>query len=536
MQMVNILTTLFNGKRNLKLVPGLSVQRRGPSGLFCSAQNTSKSAKISYAAIALEHILRGRVGALELTADSGMYVELWNEDKTEITDRILYKGGNICEWSEDPIPQNSSHLVMPFVAYALTENSGMDETKKAFDACVAEYNTGTLSEGAFFYFCDCFYYEWKNTYPSDINCDCSLSLDMVRQAVRTKNAKLPPAFTRNSIKAPAISIIEMAQEEEATKTVAYSEQFEKCRKGDYKLSYCWENHQRVYIPHQSKLDSYEPNDAYFTIVNLISSELMKVQNRLNDGAYGVEAIENNYVNIILCGKPGTGKTTLANALGATFGMPVRTVTVSKHSEEDVFQGMTKVVQGGFQFVETPFLDVYKNGGLILIEEFNLMDPAVLMGALGQAIEKPFILYEDGYKEVRRHPMCVIVATMNTGTQGSREPSEAFTSRLPYTFILDDPTEAQFIDILCKNGYDKTDCIKVYKAYSRIVETLKNAEHNAEDVAMSVTLRHCLGALGLMKIGVPFKRALQQTMCGVIAIKDVVLAETIYSSVVETLVD
>ena len=57
-----------------------------------------------------------------------------------------------------------------------------------------------------------------------------------------------------------------------------------------------------------------------------------------------------------------------------------------------------------------------------------------MGALGQAIEKPHILYEDGYREVYRHPMCV---TMNTATQGSREPNEALTNRHPNAFILDD---------------------------------------------------------------------------------------------------
>lgn len=535
METVNLLSTLFMGTRKMKIVPDLAVQRRGPKGLYCSKYNTSQAAKISYAALALEYILTGRVVALELQQNNGIYVELWDEDKTEITDRVMYCNGSVCSWAND-VPKNSSHLVLPFIIYALAESSEMEETQIAFDACVAEYKMGALSEGAVFLFCDCFYYEWKaNNYAANINCDNTLNLDLIRQAVRTKNARILSSFAKNSIQTPKLDVVEIGEETEEVKA-AYADKFDACLRGVYNLSYCWEQHQRVYIPHKSKLENYSPNESFFTMVDLISSELLKVQQRLDDGAYGIEAIDNNYVNIILCGKPGTGKTTLANALGATFGMPVRTVTVSKHSEEDVFQGMTKVVEGGFQFVETPFLDVYKNGGLILIEEFNLMDPAVLMGALGQAIEKPFIIYEDGYKEVRRHPMCVIVATMNTGTQGSREPSEAFTSRLPYTFILDDPTEAQFIDILVKNGYEKDNCVKVYNAYSRIVDTLKDPAHNAEDVAMSVTLRHCLGALGLMKIGVPFKRALKQTMCGVIAIKDVALAEAIYDGVVEPLRD
>ena len=111
-------------------------------------------------------------------------------------------------------------------------------------------------------------------------------------------------------------------------------------------------------------------------------------------------------------------------------LPIYTVKNSKYTEEDTFEGMNKVSGGSFAFKSTPFLEGYKNGGIIVLEEFNLADPGVMQGALGQAIEFPFILMEDGCTEVHRHPLCVIIATMNTGTQGAREPNEAFTSRLP----------------------------------------------------------------------------------------------------------
>ena len=39
------------------------------------------------------------------------------------------------------------------------------------------------------------------------------------------------------------------------------------------------------------------------------------------------------VNAVIVGKPGTGKTTLANMLGATLGMPVYVVNPNKNSEE-----------------------------------------------------------------------------------------------------------------------------------------------------------------------------------------------------------
>ena len=126
--------------------------------------------------------------------------------------------------------------------------------------------------------------------------------------------------------------------------------------------------------------------------------------------------------------------------------------------------------------------------------------------------------------------------MNTGTQGSREPSEAFTSRSADVFMLDDPDENAFVEILKKNGYPEKDCRKVYFAYSKIISYLTSSSVNAEDVALSVTLRHCLSALRQMKIGRKFKDAIKNTIIGTIAIKDLTLAKMVYENVVETLRD
>ena len=79
--------------------------------------------------------------------------------------------------------------------------------------------------------------------------------------------------------------------------------------------------------------------------------------------------------------------------------------------------MTKVDgDGKFTVHDTAFSKAFETGGIVVLEEFNLADPGVLQGAIGQAIEYPFILNKDGWMEVRRHPLCVIIATMNSGTQ------------------------------------------------------------------------------------------------------------------------
>jgi len=531
---LNILNTLFKGTRALTLCEGISVQNRGPKGMYSCALNPKGTpAKISYAAIAMEYLLKGRVAALETIEGSDIYAEVWNEEKTERTESVNYSGVNQIYWEKGKLPSNTSHLILPFVVFALSSDSEMSETKKAYEACVKEYlATEKVTAGSVFYFCDCFYYEWKTKYPTEVETNDFINLDTIKQACRTKNVRVLDFGVTEVPKFIEVEI-DTTDAPEAPKN---GDRYQACLNGDYIINHCWDLERRVHIPDKSKLESYIPNDSFFAMIDLISSELKQVQARMSEGCYGIEAIGNNYVNIIMCGKPGTGKTSLAFALGAAFGMPVRTVTISKNTEEDTFQGMTKVIDGGFKFTETPFGDVYKEGGFIVIEEGNLADPAVLMGALGQAIEKPFILYEDGYKEVRRHPLCVIIVTMNTGTQGSCEPSEAFTSRCPDVFMLDDPTEEQFIDILVKNGNKKADCERVYNAYAKILATLTGSEYNAEDVAMSVTLRHCLAALRQMRYGRKFKQAIKDTMCGAIGIKDTYLAKQIYETVIEPMRD
>ena len=126
---------------------------------------------------------------------------------------------------------------------------------------------------------------------------------------------------------------------------------------------------------------------------------------------GVEAIENDYINCLMVGRPSTGKTTVANAIAAMTGMPIYTVPFSKNTEEDTVEGKNKVVDGKIGFVETDFLKAYEHGGIIVCEEINLADPGVVMGSIGQAIEKPFILMKDGYIPIRRHPLCVIIGTI-----------------------------------------------------------------------------------------------------------------------------
>ena len=415
--------------------------------------------------------------------------------------------------------------------------SGSEETKNALDQCLKEYNDkGSISPRNIGYLCDTFYYDAMYNMGSTPGATTTafsedeLDSSQKRQFIQAVSTGALSADLFSEIQKPFFG---SSSDPFETPVTASGKPFmDACKDGDKEIGYAWDEDSQMRIQPPSFLDTFVPSRSFEVSTNLCYKKLSRVSERLADGKTGLEAIGKDYVNLIYVGKPGTGKTTIANALSATLGLPIYTCRLSKNTEEDEVEGKTKVAEGSLVFKETPFLTGYTNGGILVLEEFNIADPGVMQGALGQAIEAPFILMKDGVEPVRRHPLCVIISTMNTGTQGSKEPNEAFASRHPYVFSVEDPNEDDFVGILAANtGASKKNCKRVYSAYTTIQNYLvKNC--GSEDIAMSVTLRHCIGALELLDIE-DFNHAIYDTMIGAIKIKDLELAETVYQNCIQS---
>ena len=308
----------------------------------------------------------------------------------------------------------------------------------------------------------------------------------------------------------------------------------KCRNGDFILPIKWDEDMKIHIPPLEYLDDFVPSQAFVEIIIDVTSKLNSVVKKIKNGENPAAAMLNNVVNFSMFGRPSTGKTKTAYAVASTLGMPITSIPLNKRTDDDTYQGMTKAVDGEFLFKATPFLIFFKKGGIIVLEEINLADSNNAMGCLGQALEFPYILMENGYTPVKRNPYTIIIGTRNVGTYGSSSTSQALDSRFEQDYELNDPTETDFKNILISKGFQKQDVDWVYKAYNAILIYLMSDIVNAEELALSITLRSCIGALNSIKNGNKPKRAIKNAMLGKISMYDPELGVDIEKQIVNNL--
>lgn len=436
--------------------------------------------------------------------------------------------------------------ITPFVLYSLRNGElgeAEDILKGFFTNCKESSNKMGIAEiDDVASFCDCYYFGISKGLDDPklggegVTINDSLAIETVQMAV-DKDSLQPFEIFADIEGLPNFTKITYHKGDANRKKGVVKDSFEALKAGDGIMGIDWPVEQQVKIPGLDTLENFIPSPQFYSILKKIDVRLGKCLARMDAGKTGVEAIGKDYVNCFITGKPGTGKTTLAYALGASLGLPVYSIPMTKNTEEDVFQGMTKVVDGKLKFVSTDFLEAYEHGGIVVLEEINLADPAVVMGGIGQAVEFPFILQKNGYETIRRHPLCVIIGTMNVGTYGSKGVNQALSSRFKQTYTLDDPKKEDFIAILRKAGGATASLADwVYEAYQSINNALKGHEYNAEDICLNVTLRGCLGALENIEEGAKPKDAIRDTLVGKIGEADLEIAKRIDEDVVQNLRD
>ena len=325
---------------------------------------------------------------------------------------------------------------------------------------------------------DTFYFEMKDKMgivPTKIG------VSLYETPMNSSHYKLSKQFTYDGsqdLKNKAILDIMSAVSHSTTVSKSCSDDslLGRCINGDFIIEHEWDEEAKSLIQPLSSLEKMQITGSFERALKVMHSILANPDKRQPFQA-------------LFYGPPRTGKSYTAKALGTALGLPVYVVPMKPHSEEDTFEGMTKVHEGKWDFVPTPFLKGFKNGGLVILEEFNLADPGVLQGALSQALEEPYLLLEDSITPVKRHPLCCIIGTMNPEVAGSKSQNDAFMSRLRHQFEIQEPDKENILKQLqgkFPEANPKTTG-KIYDEYRKAADYI--VTNGGREYEMKLTIRH-----------------------------------------------
>ena len=164
--------------------------------------------------------------------------------------------------------------------------------------------------------------------------------------------------------------------------------------------------------------------------------------------------------ILLEGDAGSGKTQLAKALSADFGLPYTKVTCfADMDKSDVLGAILPVLsekdnQGGsveYQYYPSEIVRAYENGWLLEIQEPTVIRDAAVLMALNSALE-PDGSINLPTRIVHRHPDFIAVITTNRSYNGCRPLNEALRDRVQHSEKMDLPP----IDVMMDRASEKTE--------------------------------------------------------------------------------
>lgn len=124
---------------------------------------------------------------------------------------------------------------------------------------------------------------------------------------------------------------------------------------------------------------------------------------------------------MLVGPAGCGKTYLASKVAESLGLDFSAQSCSQGISESTFTGWLLPVgkSGQFEYVESPFVHAYENGGVFLLDEMDNADPNLLV-FFNMALANDQFFLPQRYKKplVKRHKNFVVIAAANTFGHGA----------------------------------------------------------------------------------------------------------------------
>lgn len=119
----------------------------------------------------------------------------------------------------------------------------------------------------------------------------------------------------------------------------------------------------------------------------------------------------------LFGPTGCGKTLTVRELCARARLPLYEATGRANLEFADLVGGVRVANGSTYYEYGPLAKAVKYGGVFLLNEFDILDPAVAAGLNSVLDGNELMIPENGGEVIKTHPMFKFIATANSGGKG-----------------------------------------------------------------------------------------------------------------------
>lgn len=156
----------------------------------------------------------------------------------------------------------------------------------------------------------------------------------------------------------------------------------------------------------------------------------------------------NHINVLIYGPTGPGKTTAVEAWAAERDLRMATVSGNAALEPShLFGKFISDGRGGFCWVDGPVTDVVRNGGVLLLDEFNFISPKIYTVIYPLTDARRTITLLDHMGEViQSHNDLTIFATMNPDYVGTTPLNFAMRNRfdLQIPWDYDEKVESKLV--------------------------------------------------------------------------------------------
>lgn len=216
--------------------------------------------------------------------------------------------------------------------------------------------------------------------------------------------------------------------------------------------------------------------------------------------------------VLLKGPRGTGKSTLADTIGAVLMLPVVRITGGIDVNAEWLLGSRTLAydeDGKQKVVHEPglLLQAVQDGALLIVEEVNMLLPEVT-SLLHSLLDWQRVLPVPGVGHVKPPESFRLVACMNVNYAGTRQLNEAFKDRFREIKVPYLPEGMLARMISSQTGLKE----EIARSMAKIFHTLADRVENGDVLEEALSIRALMRAGREIQDGMPAKDSVLSNLC------------------------